>query len=155
MTLAPWKKSFDHPRQHAKKQRHSFTNKVHTIKTMVFPVVMYGCDSWTIKKAEHQRIDAFGLWFWRLLSLLDCKGINKPVNHKGTQSWIFIGRTDTEAKAPILWPPDVKIQLIGKDPDAGKDWRQEEKGGTEEEMVGWGHCLNGHEFEKAPGDGEG
>ena len=77
----------------------------------------------------------------------------KPVNPKGTQSWIFIGRTGTEA--PILWPPDAKNWLIWKDPDAGKDWRQEEKGMTEEEMVGWYHRLNGHEFDQALGDGEG
>ena len=74
---------------------------------------------------------------------------------KGNQYWIFIGKTDAEAEAPIFWPPDVKSQLIGKDPDAGKDWRQEEKGITEDEMVGWHHQLNGHEFEQALGDGEG
>ena len=74
--------------------------------------------------------------------------------HKGNQSWIFIGRTDAEAEAPILWPPDVKNWLLGKDPDAGKDWRQE-KGTTEDGMVGWYHWLDGHEFEQAPGDGEG
>ena len=94
---------------------------------MVFPVVMCGCENWTIKKAERWRIDAFQLWCWRRLeSLLDSK--IKPVNPNGTQPWIFIGRTDAEAEAPILWPPDVKSQLIGKDPDAGKDWGQEEKG---------------------------
>ena len=87
-----------------------------------------------------------------LESPLDFEEI-KPVNPKGTESWIFIGRTD--AKAPILWPPDAKNWLIGKDPDAGKDWRQEEKGMTEDEMVGWHHWLNGHEFESAPGVGEG
>ena len=79
----------------------------------------------------------------------------KPVNPKGNQHWIFIGRTDTEAEAPILWPPDAKSPLIGRDPDAGKDWRQEEKGMPEDEMVGWYHWLNGHEFEQALGDGEG
>ena len=97
--------------------------KVHLVKAIVFPVIMYGCVSWTIKKAEHQRIDAFELWCRR--RLLNCKEI-KPVNSKGNQSWVFIGRTDTEA--PILWPPDVKNWLTGKDPVAGKDWRQEEKG---------------------------
>ena len=81
-----------------------------------------------------------------LESLLDSKEI-KPVNLKGNQSWIFIGRTDAEAEAPILWPPDVKNWLTGKDPDAGKDWSQEEKGTTEDEMVGWHHQLNGHESE--------
>ena len=85
-----------------------------------------------------------------LESGLDCKEI-KPVNPKGNQSWIFIGRTDAEVEAPVLWPPDVRSQLIGKNPDAGKDWRQEEKGMTEGEMVGWHHQLNAHEFEQAPG----
>ena len=79
----------------------------------------------------------------------------KPVNPKGNQPWIFIGRADAEAEALILWPPDAKNQLIGKDPDAGKDWRQEEKETTEDEVVGWHHQLNGHEFEQTPGDSEG
>ena len=86
-------------------------------------------------------------------SPLDSKEI-KPFNPKGNKPWIFIGETDAEAEAPILWLHDVKRQLIGKDPDAGKDWRQEEKGMTEDEMVGWHHWLNGHEIEQAPGDGE-
>ena len=84
----------------------------------------------------------------------NCKEI-KPVLPKGYQSWIFIGRTDAEAEAPILWPPDVKNWLTGKDSDAGKDWRQEEKGKTEDEMVGWHHRFDGHEFEQAPGVGDG
>ena len=84
----------------------------------------------------------------------DCKKI-KQVNPEGNQSWIFIGRTDAEAETPILWPPDAKNWLFGKDPDAGKDWRQEERGTTEDEMVGWHHRLNGHEFEQAPGVGDG
>ena len=97
-------------------------------------------------------------YFWTVVldktleNPLDCKGI-KPVHPKGNQSWIFIRRT--VAEAPILWLPDVKNWLAGKDPDAGKDWGQEEKGMTEDEMVGWHHWLNGHEFEQAPGDGEG
>ena len=86
--------------------------------------------------------------------ILDCKEI-QPVLPKGNQSWIFIGRTDAEAEAPILWLPDAKNWLIGKDPDAGKDWRQEEKGTTEDEMVGWHHWLDGHEFEQALGVGGG
>ena len=94
--------------------------KVRLVKAMVFPVVMYGCESWTIKKAEHQRIDAFELWCWRrLVSPLDCKEI-QPVHPKGNQSGIFIGRTDGEAETPILWPPDANSQLIEKT-DAGKD----------------------------------
>ena len=94
--------------------------KVRLVKAMVFPVVMYGYKSWIIKKAECQNTDAFELWCWRrLLVPLDCKEI-KPVNPKGNQFWIFIGRTDAKAEAPILWPPDVKNWLTGKDPDAGK-----------------------------------
>ena len=128
--------------------------KFHLVKAMVFPVVMYGCESFTIKKAENGRINAFKLWCWRTLeSPLDCKEI-QPVHLKGNQSWIFIGRTDAEAEAPILWPLDSKSQLIGKDPDAGKDWGQKEKGTAEDGMFGWYHWLNGHEFEQAPGDGE-
>ena len=97
--------------------------KVRLVKAMVFPVVMYGWESWTIKKAECRRIDAFELWCWRRLeSPLDCKE-TQPVHPKGNQSWIFTGRTDAEAETPILWSPDVKSWLIGKDPDAGKDWR--------------------------------
>ena len=125
------------------------------VKAMVFPVVMYGCESWTIKKAECRRINAFELWCWRktLESPLDCKEI-QPVNPKGNQSWIFIGRTDAEAEASIVSSPDVKNWLLGKDPDAGKDWRQEEKGTKEYEMVAWCHRLDGHEFEQALGVGD-
>ena len=104
-----------------------------------FPV----CYCWTVKKAECWRTDAFELWFWRLLSPLDCKEI-QPVHPTGDQWWVFIGRTNAEAETPILWPPDVKSWLIWKDPDAGKDWGQEEKGTTEDEMVGWHHWLSGH-----------
>ena len=107
----------------------------------------YQCASWTIKKVEHQRIDAFELWCWRKLeSPLDCKEI-QPVHPKGNQSWVFIGRTDVETETPILGPLDAKNWLIWKDPDVGRDWGQEEKGTTEDEMVGWHHWLNGHEFE--------
>ena len=128
----------------------------HLVKVMVFPVVMYGCESWTTKKVECWRIDAFELWCWRRLfeSPLDCKEI-KPIILKENQSWIFIVRTDTETEAPIIWSPDAKSWLIRKNPDAGKEWRQEEKGLTEDEMVGWHHWLNGHEFEQAPGVGDG
>ena len=89
-----------------------------------------------------------------LESPLDCKEI-KPVHPKGNQSWIFIGRTDAEAEAPILWPLDLKNWFIGKDPDAGKEWRQEEKGTIEDEMVGWHYLLDGHDFEQALGVGDG
>ena len=109
------------------KSRHiTLPTKVRLVKAMVFPVVMYGFESWTIKKAESQRIDAFELWCWRTLESPLDKEI-KPVHPKGSQSWIFIGRTDAEAETPILWPPDAKSWLIGKDPDTGKDWRQKEK----------------------------
>ena len=95
--------------------------KLRLVKAMVFPVVMYGCENWTVKKAECQRIDAFELWCWRTLeSPLECKEI-KPIHPKWDQSWVFIGRTDAEAEAPVLWPPYVKSWLIWKDPDAGKD----------------------------------
>ena len=126
----------------------SLPTKVRVVKAMIFPVVMYGCESWTIKKAEHRRIDAFELWCWRRLLRvpLDCKEI-QPVHPKGDQSWVFIGRTDVEAETPILCPPDAKSWLIWKDPDAGKDWGREEKEMTEDEMVEWHHWLNGDEFE--------
>ena len=127
------------------KSRHIILlTKLHLVKTMVFLVIRYGCESWTIKKVEHRRIDAFELWFWR--RLLDCKEI-KLVDPKGNQAWMYFGRTDAEAETPILWPPDVKYRLIWKDPDAGKDWRWEEKGTTEDEMVGWHHRLDGREFD--------
>ena len=117
------------------------------VKAMVFPVVMYGCESWAIKKAEHQRLDVFEQWYWRTLeNPLVSKEI-EPVHPKGNQSWIFISRTDAEAETPILWPSDVKNWLIWKDPDVGKDWRREEKRMTEGEMVGWHHRLDGCEFE--------
>ena len=137
----------------------TLSTKVHLVKAMVFPVVMYGCESCTIKKAEHQRIDAFELWCWRRLLRvwpLDCKEI-QPVHPKVDQSWVFIERTDVEAETPILWPPHEKSWLIWKDPDSGKDWGQKEKGTTEDEMVGWHHWLNEHEFGSTPGvdDGQG
>ena len=126
--------------------------KVHIAKAMVFPVIMYRCESWTIKKTECQKINAFELWSWG--RLLDSKEI-KPTNPKGNQPWIFIRRTDGETEALILWPPNGKSQLIGKDPEAGKDWRLEEKGAVVNEMVGWHHRLNGHVFEQTLGDCEG
>ena len=110
---------------------------------------------------DHNESWALKIWcFWTVVlaetlkSPLASKEI-KPVSPKGNQPWIFIGRADTEAEASILWPPDVKSRLIGKDPDAGKDWRQEEKGTTEDEMVGWHHRLHGHEFQQTRGDCKG
>ena len=236
--LALWKKIYDQLRQHIKKQRHYFVNKGPSSQAMVFPVVMYECEMWTIKKAEHQRINAFEKWCWRTLeSPMDCKEI-KPVNPKGNQSWlfieglmlkleffgnlmqranslektlmmtwkglssqgygfssghvwmleldykaswapknwcfwtvvleetlkspldsketqsvhpkgdqswVFIGRTDAKAETPKLWPPHGKCWVIGKDPDAGRDWGQEERH----------HRLNAHEFGWTPGVGGG
>ena len=110
--------------------------------------------SWTIKKAEHQRIDAFELWCWR--RLLRVPWTAKRSNQsKGDQSWVFFGRTDVKAETPVLWPPHAKSWLIGKDSDAGRDWGQEEKGTTEDEMAGWHHWLNGRESEWTPGVGDG
>ena len=120
--------------------------KVHIVKAMVFPVVMYG---WEL---DHKETWAPKNWCFSTVVLenfespLDCKE-TQPVHPKGNQAWIFIARTDTEAETLILWLPGVKNWFIGKDPDAGKDWRWEEKGTTGEEMVGWHHELNGHEFE--------
>ena len=128
-------------RQCIKKQRHHFANKDPSSQIMVFPVVMCGCESWTIKKAECQRIDVFKVWFWR--RLLRVPWIAKRLNQsilKEVNS-IFTGRTGAEAEAPILWPPDGKNRLLGKDP--------------EDEIVEWHHWLNGHEFEQIQGVGDG
>ena len=128
--------------------------KVHLAQAMIFPVVMNGCKNLTRKNGW----GPYNLCLWTVVlektleSPLDNKEI-KPVNPKGNQSWIFIESTDAEA--PILWPPAMKSWLFGKDPDAGKDWSQEEKQMTEDEMVGWHRWLNGHEFEQTLGDSEG
>ena len=147
-TFVPLKKSYDQSRQLIKKQKHYFANKGLSSQSYVFPVVIYGCESWTIKKAERRRIDA--IWTMvlekTLESPLDCKEI-QPVHYEGDQPWDFLGRNDAKAETLVLWAPDEKNWLIWKDPDAGKDWRQEEKGMTEDEMIGWHHHLNGHEFE--------
>ena len=154
-TLAPWKKRYDNPRQHIKKQRHYFAKKVPHSQNYGFLVVMYGCESWTIKKAECQRNDAFELWCWRSLLRVPWtarrsnKSILKEINPEYSLERLML-----EAEVPMLWPPDAKSWLIRKDPDAGKDWRQEKKGTTEDEMVGWHHRLNGREFAQVLGDGE-
>ena len=129
--------------------------KVHLVKAMVFPMVMYECESWTVKKAEQWRIDAFELWWLEktLESPLDCKE-SQPVHSEGDQPWVFFGRNDAEAETPILWPPRVKSWLIGKDPDAGRDWGQEEKGTAEDEMAGWHHWLDRRESEWTLGAGD-
>ena len=131
--------------------------KIHIYKAMIFPVVMYGCENWT-KWIQLSNSMPKNWYFWTIVlekaleSSLDCKEI-QPVHPKGNQSWIFIGKTDAEAETPIFWPSDAKNWLIGKDADAGKDWRQEEEGMMEDEMVGWNHRCDGHEFEQALGVG--
>ena len=152
--LAPWKKNYD---KHSilKSSGIALLTKVRLIKAMVFPVAMYGCESWTIKKAECWRIDALVLWCWRKLLRVPWTARRSNQSVKGNTTWILIGKTDAEAQPPILWLPDMKSWLTGQDPDAGKDWRQEEKGTTEEEMVGQHPWLNGAWFEQTLGDGEG
>ena len=118
--------------------------KVPLVKTVVFPVVMYGCENWTVSAKELMLLNC-GVGE-DLEIPLDCKEI-QPVHPKGDQSWVFIGRTDAKAETPILWPPHGTSFLIGKDPDAGRVWGQEEKGTTEDDMAGWHHRFNGHEFE--------
>jgi len=154
--LAFWLKSYGQSRPYIKKQRHYFGNKgpytqsYHFCSSHIWMWELDYKESWTLKN----------WWFWtvvleeNLQSTLGCKKI-KPVNPKLNQSWIFIGKMDAEAETLILWPPDGKKWLIGKDPDAGKNWKQEEKGITEDEMIGWHHQLDEHEFEQAPGDGYG
>ena len=145
--LAAWKKSYDQPRQHIKKQRHYFATKVHLVKAMVFPVVMYRCESWTIKETEHRRNDAFELWCWRRL-------LRVPWTARRSNQSI-LKEINPGCSLEGLWPPDANDWLFRKDPDAGKDWRQEEKGMAEDEIVGWHHWLDGHESEQAPGIGDG
>ena len=146
--LTSWKESYDQPSWHIKKQRHYFANKGLSNQGYDFSsghawMWDLNCEeSWVLKN-----------WcFWTVVlektpeSPLDCKEM-QPVHPEGNQSWVFIGRTDAEGETLILWPPHVKNWLIGKDPDAGRDWGQEEKGMTEDETVVWHHWLNGHEFE--------
>ena len=153
--LATWKKSYDQSRQCIKKQKHYFANKGPYSQGYCFS----SSHVWMWELDHKEGWGPKNWCFWTVVlekipeSPLDCKEI-QSVNPKGNQSWIFIGRTDAEAETPKLWPPDVKSWLIKKDPDAGKDWRQE-KGTTKDKMVGWYHRLNGHEFEQALGDGEG
>ena len=148
--------SYDQPKQHIKKQRHHFASKAPSSQSYGF----FSSHVW-IWELDYKESWVQKNWCsWTVMlektlaSPLDSKEI-KPVNPKGNQSWIFIGRTDTEAETPILWPIDVKNWLIGKDPNAGKDWRQEEKGMTEDDMVGWPHQCNGRGFGWTPGIGDG
>ena len=123
---------------------------------MVFPVVMYGCESWTVKKAERRKIDAFELWSWRRLLRVPwtARRSNQSIL-KEISPGISLEGMMLKLKTPVLWPPHAKSWLIGKDSDAGRDWWQEEKGTTENEMAGWHHQLDGPEFEWTPGVGDG
>ena len=154
--LTPWKEGYDQPRQHIQKQRHYFANKGSSNKGYDFScghVWMWELDceeDWALKN-----------WcFWTvvlektLASPLDCKEI-QPVHCEGDQPWAFYGRNDAKAETPVLWPPHAKSWLIARDSDAGRDWRQEEKGTIEDEMAGWHHWLDGHEFDWTPGVGDG
>ena len=157
-TLAPWKDSYDQPRQHIKKQRHYFANKRPSTQSYGFSsshVWMWELDceeNWVLKN----------WWFWTVVldktleSPLDCKEI-QPVYSKGDQSWVLFGSADSKVETPVLWSPHEKSWLIGKDSDAERNWRQEEKGMTEDEMAGWHHWLDGCEFAWTPrvGDGQG
>ena len=154
--LVPWKESYDKPRHHIKKQEYYFTDKGPNSQS-------YGFSSshiqmWEVGYKEGWVLKNWCFWIVVLEKTLespwDHKEI-KPVNPKGNQSCVFIGRTNVEAETLILWPPDAKSWLIWKDLNAGKDWGQEEKGVTEDEMIGWHHWLNGHEFEQTLGDSEG
>ena len=145
--LASWKKSYDQPRQHIKKQRHYFVNKDPSSQDYGF-----SCSHVWVWELDCKESWALKNWcFWTVVlektleSPLDCKEI-QPVHPQGDQSWVFIGRTDAEAETPLLWLPHAKCWLIWKDPDAGKDWGHEEKRMTEDEMAGWHHRFNGHEF---------
>ena len=146
--LTPWKKSYTNLDSILKRRDITLPKKVCLVKAMVFPVVMYGCESWTIKKAEHWRIGNFELWCCkRLLRVLWTeRRSNQSILKKISPEYSLEGLMLKLIKSPILWPPDVKSWLIRKDPDAGKDWRRE-KGTTEDKMVGWHHWFNGHVFE--------
>ena len=147
--LTPWKESYDQPRQHIKKQRHYFAHNAHLVKAMVFPVVMYGYESWTVKKAEHRKTDPFELWYWRRLSRVPwtARRSNQSILKISPFPRSSLERLMLKLKLQYFWPPHAKSWLIGKDRDAGRDWGQEEKGTTGDERAGWHHRLYGHEFE--------
>ena len=128
--------------------------KVRLVKAMVFPVVIYGCDSWTVKKAEHRRIDAFELWCWRRLLRVPWTARRSNQSILKTNPGCSLEGLMLRLKLPILRPPHAKSWLIGKDSDAGRDWGQEEKGTTEDEMAGWHHWLDAHECGWTPGVGD-
>ena len=154
--FTPWKESYDQPRQHIKKQRHYFVNKGPSSQGNGFSSGLV----WMWELGYKENWVPKNWCFWTVVlektleSPLDFEEI-QPVHSKGDQSWVFIGRDDVEAETPALWPPDVKNWLIGKDPVAGKDWGEEEKGTTEDKMVRWYHQLNGHGFAWTLGVGDG
>ena len=147
--------SYDKTRQCIKKQRHHFANK--GLYSQSYGFSSSDAQMWQLDHKESWMLKNWCFWIVvlekTLQNPLDCKVI-KPVNSKWNQSWIFTRRTNTKAEAPILWPPDTKSWLIGKDPDAGKDWGQEEKRATEDKMIRWHYQFNGHEFEQALEDRE-
>ena len=154
LMFTSWKKSYDQPRQHIKKQKHYFSSKGSSSQSYGFSSKSYGfsnshvgCDSWTIKKAECWRIYASELWCWRrhLRGPWTARRSNQSILKEISPGCSLEGLMLT-LKLPILWPPDAKSWLIWKDSDAGKDWRQKEKGTTEDDMVGWRHWLDGHGF---------
>ena len=149
--LATWKKVMTNLDSRLKSRDIALPTKVHIVKAILFPVVRYGCESWTIKKAECWRIDAFELWYWRrLLSPLYCKikqSFVKEISPEYSLEKLMLMLKLQYFGHLMRW-----TDSFGKTPDAGKDWRREEKGTTEDEMFGWHHRLNGHEFEQTPGD---
>ena len=153
MTLTPWKESSEKPRQHIKKQWHHFTDKC--LYSQSYGFSSSHVQMWALDHREGWASKNWYLWNVKTLeSPLDCKEI-QPVHSEGDQPWDFFGRNDAKAETPVLWPPHVKSWLIGKDPDAGRDWVQEEKGTTEVEMAGWHHWLDARESEWTPGVGDG
>ena len=148
------KKSYDKLRWCIKKEKHHFANRGLYSQIMIFSVVKYGCDIWTTKRLSAKELMlsncGAGEDSWESLGQQG----DQTSQSWGQLSWIFIVRTDVEDETPIIWPPNLKSRLIGKAPDDGKDWQQEEKGTTEDEMAGWDHWLNGHEFEQILGDSE-
>ena len=154
--LAPWKKSYDWPRQNIKKQRHYFATKVHLVKAMVFPVVMYGCESGTIKKTAHQRIDAFELWCWRRLLRVSwtTRRSTQPILKETSPEYSLEGLM-LKLKLQYFGHLMQRTNSLGKTLTLEKNWRQHEKGTTEDETIWRYHWLDGHEFEQAPGAGNG
>ena len=153
--LSPWKKAMTNFYSILKSRYITLSTKFHLVSAMVFLVVMCGCERWTRKKSECQRIDAFKWWFWRRIFSKSLGLQGETVNPKRNQAWIFIGSTGTETEAPILGHLMQRSNSLEKTLYAGEDWRQEEKGMAEDEIVGWHYQLNEHEFEQTLGNDEG